>query len=94
MEFQPNPANYEDNMWSCRCLNNDLYPSQSEGLYKCWDPSTGRETDATAAAKTWLNYPAKDQGQIVNNLAASCPPTMVARLNDTNGKKCGIIAEC
>ena len=35
MEFQPNKNMYEDNTWACRCLNEDLYPSQADWQVTC-----------------------------------------------------------
>merc|ERR1712166_234951 len=35
MEFTPNAADYTDNNWACRCLNEDLYTSKPQGKYTC-----------------------------------------------------------
>lgn len=101
MEFGPNPVNYEDNMWSCRCLNTDLYVSQPEGLYKCWNPANNLENAGVVASQLWANFP-NNKSHVTNNLNGACNTaagvapaiTGVSRLNDANGKKCGVISEC
>lgn len=101
MEFGPNPVNYEDNMWACRCLNTDLYESQPEGLYKCWNSASSQETPTNIESRLWENFTAMRQSEATNNLDSACIDNEregfvngVSRLNDANGKKCGVIPEC
>ena len=35
MEFGPDPVNYQVNTWTCRCLNDDMYPSMPQKKYIC-----------------------------------------------------------
>ena len=79
MEFQPNPLPYEDNTWACRCLNNDLYLAQPNEKYLCYDTTTG--VSGVNAA-------------VLTNGVPSCTAPEVPRLDDNNGKKCGVTQEC
>ena len=83
-EFTPNPADYKDNTWACRCLNHDLYPSKPQGKYTC--TLNGAVQDAVAATRV---VPAH-----TTDVATGCGAVNVARLNDLNGKKCGVIQPC
>jgi len=78
MEFGPTPANYADNNWSCKCLNSDLYLSEPEKKYTCYDASNSSVVTKSVATT----------GECV----APNPPNY--KINDANGKKCGIISEC
>ena len=78
MEFGPTPANYADNNWSCKCLNSDLYLDKPEESYSCF----------TAGDSSVAEVP-------VDSIAKCVSPNPTNyKINDANGKNCGVVPAC
>jgi len=81
MEFGPTVENFADNNWSCKCLNSDLYLSQPIATYSCID----------AANLAIAPFQTNDAAVCGVGAQSTRPHT---RLNDGNGKKCGVNQAC
>jgi len=79
MEFSPDPVDYKDNTWACRCLNSDLYVSMPEKQYECVDIGGARDAVTSTAGGPGTT---------------TCGTSFLTRVNDKNGKKCGVTAGC
>jgi len=84
--------NFADNTWSCKCLNSDLYESMPELKYTCFNAANPTAATTVAVNDTTLcgNFPEVNNLRVVGSVRRG----VNFKLNDANGKQCGIIQKC